>query len=259
MTDLHIVKIGGAVLNNERTLHSFLDDFSQIQGQKILIHGGGRKANSLLKELNIELKMVEGRRLTDDATLEVVVMVYAGLLNKKLVAQLAKRNQTAMGFSGADMNIILSKKREHPTLDYGWVGDVVSIQPKPLLNMLDFGVIPVGCAITHNGLGQLLNTNADTIATEMAIAMSLYYKTFLWLAFEKEGVLLSPDDAASKLDKLDWVQYKKMVAQGQIIAGMKPKLQNAFRALRAGVSEVHVCPFHAFQDLSKPMGTKIIQ
>jgi acetylglutamate kinase len=258
MTELHIIKIGGAVLNNEKLLHSFLDDFARIPESKILVHGGGRKANNLLNALDIDLKMVEGRRITDEATLEIVVMVYAGLLNKNLVAQLAKRDLTAIGLSGADLNLILAKKRAHPFIDFGWVGDIVSVQTAPIINLLSRDVVPVLCAITHNGKGQLLNTNADTIATEMAIAMSDFYTTKLWMTFEKQGVLLAHDDPQSKMDEITFDQYDTMVQNGQIVAGMKPKLENAFRALRRGVAEVRVCPFDTFNDLSKPKGTKIV-
>ena len=189
MEALNIIKIGGAVLNNPDQLSVFLDHFARIPLPKILVHGGGRKANELLQKLDIPLKMVEGRRITDNATLEVAVMVYAGWINKSIVANLSKRQTVALGLSGADLNSILAHKRNHPSIDFGWVGDIESIRSQPLLSLLKMGIVPVYCAITHDGRGQLLNTNADTVATQMAIAMTGAYEVKLWLTFEKKGVL----------------------------------------------------------------------
>jgi acetylglutamate kinase len=237
---LHIIKIGGNVIDNSESLHHFLKDFTGLDGHKILVHGGGKVATQLQEELGIETKMVDGRRVTDIETLRVVTMVYGGLINKNIVAQLQQYGSNAIGLTGADGNFIRTKKRPVKTIDYGFVGDIddQSIDPKSIGKLLDAGFTPVFCAITHNGEGQLLNTNADTIASALAVALSKLYETTLIYCFEKKGVLHDIDDEESVIREIDPEKYEELKKQQIIHSGMLPKLDNAFAAINCGVSAV---------------------
>lgn len=237
---LQIVKIGGNVINNEDALNSFLKDFSEITGPKILVHGGGRKATEVSSAMGLEPKMINGRRVTDEATVEVVTMVYAGLLNKKITAKLQSFGCNAMGLSGADANCILAHKRIVKDIDYGFAGDVDAINSEIIDVLLKNKVTPVFCAITHDKNGQLLNTNADTIASEVSIGMSEIYNTELNFVFELKGVLKSIDDKDSVITAINPEKYKELVAEGIIADGMIPKIHNCFKALEKGVTKVKI-------------------
>lgn len=238
MDILYIVKIGGNIIDDETRLQSFLQSFAQIKGKKILVHGGGKLATRLADQLAIPQQMVEGRRITDEATLDVVTMVYAGLINKKIVAKLQSFNCNAIGLSGADGNVIQSHKRVHPTLDYGFVGDVDHVNDSLLNTLLDAGNTVVLAPITHNKEGVLLNTNADTIAQETARAMSNSNEVQLVYSFEKAGVLLDADDDSTVIPTIKPSYYIQLKDEKKIFAGMIPKLDNAFSALKSGVKKV---------------------
>lgn len=235
---LTVVKVGGNVINNPEALESFLNDFAALQGNKILVHGGGKRATQLAGDLGIEATMIHGRRVTDAATIEIVTMVYAGLLNKNIVATLQKFNCNALGLSGADGNAIQAHKRVVVDVDYGFAGDVDGVNAKNISTFIEGGMTPVFCAITHDGNGQLLNTNADTIASTMAVGMSELYDVSLVYTFEKNGVLTSIDDDNSVITDIDSEKYTQLKADGIIADGMLPKMENCFDALRKGVSEV---------------------
>ena len=235
---LHIIKIGGNVINDEASLSEFLKDFVYLSGKKILVHGGGKKASELLKSIGIEPKMVGGRRITDQATLEVVTMVYAGLINKNIVAQLQQNNCNAIGLSGADGNSIKAHKRIVKDIDYGFAGDVDAVENKTFKALLDNGLTPVLCAITHDKKGQLLNTNADTITSEVATALSNDYEVTITYCFEKKGVLTDINNDDSVIEKIDTQKYESLKNDGIISDGMLPKLENCFYALNKGVSKI---------------------
>lgn len=237
---LHIIKIGGNIINNESELNSFLKDFSALEGLKILVHGGGKRASEIASEMGFEPKMVDGRRVTDEANLEVVTMVYAGLLNKKIVAILQKNTCNALGLSGADANSIKAHKRIVKDIDFGFAGDVDSVNSEFINALLQHKVTPVFCAITHDKKGQLLNTNADTIASEIAIAMSSLFSVHLIYVFELKGVLQSIEDENSVISKINLNKYEKLVEQGIISEGMIPKLHNCFNSLQKGVQKVKI-------------------
>ena len=237
---LNVVKIGGNVIDNSENLHRFLKDFSALDGYKILVHGGGKVATKLSATLGIEAKLVDGRRITDIETLRVVTMVYGGLINKNIVASLQATKCNAIGLTGADGNFIRTKKRPVKTIDYGFVGDIDkhSIDPQNLKNLIEAGFIPVFCALTHDGEGQLLNTNADTIASALAVAMAEIYETTLIYCFEKKGVLQDIDDEDSLIREIDSKRYLQLKEQQIIAGGMLPKLDNAFTAISCGVKAV---------------------
>lgn len=235
---LHLFKIGGAVLEDYEELEEALGFFSNLPGRKLLVHGGGRRASQLSRQLGIEPKMHEGRRITDTAALEVAVMVYAGLENKKVVSLLQALNCNAIGLSGADANVLLAEKRPAKDIDYGYVGDIRKVNTRSLSALLEAGLTPVLCAITHDGKGQLLNTNADTIAAELAIALAWQYQANLYYCFEKPGVMMDVEDADSVIPYLDPQSYAGYRERGIIAEGMIPKLDNAFRALKAGAASV---------------------
>lgn len=237
---LNIIKIGGNVINNEVALSSFLTHFSNLDGLKILVHGGGKKATEVANKLQLEPKMIGGRRITDADNLEVVTMVYAGLLNKNIVAKLQQCNCNAIGLSGADGNVIKAHKRIVKNIDYGFAGDVDEVEVNTISVLLNANLIPVFCAITHDQNGQLLNTNADTIASELASALAQKYEVNLTYIFEKKGVLKDVDDENSVIENLNLVSYKLLKNDGTITDGMLPKLENCFNALRKGVSEIHI-------------------
>ena len=237
---VQIIKIGGNVINNEEALHSFLKDFAALEGPKILVHGGGRKASEVSAAMGLEPKMINGRRVTDEATVEVVTMVYAGLLNKKITAKLQHLGCNAMGLSGADANCILAHKRIVKDVDYGFAGDVDAINSEIIDVLLQQNVSPVFCAITHDKNGQLLNTNADTIASEVAIGMSNLYKTELNFVFELKGVLENIEDKNSVIREINSKKYEQLIAKGIIADGMHPKMHNCFNSLKKGVSKVKI-------------------
>ena len=238
-----ILKIGGNVIDNPPVLETVLRDFAGWQGSKILVHGGGKIANRLMEKIGIVPKLVEGRRVTDRETLEIVTMVYGGLINKNIVAALQSFSCNAIGMTGADANIIPAAKRPVKEVDYGFVGDVNAdcIAGDVLCGFLRAGLVPVLAPITHDGAGLLLNTNADTIASTVAITLSKAFKVKLVFCFEKKGVLRDPDDDDSVIDFIDEDLYSRYKSEGIITKGMIPKLDNAFAALRSGVAELRIC------------------
>ena len=238
MKDLTLVKIGGNLIDDENKLAECLRAFAKIKGAKLLVHGGGKLATDMAKQLGIDSPMIDGRRITNAETLKVVSMVYAGLINKKIVANLHALNQQAIGLCGADDNLILAEKRQNESIDYGFVGDVIKVNTQALVNYIDQNKVLVLSAITHDGKGQLLNTNADTVVTELAIALSENYQVKLIYSFEKSGVLINPDDDMSFLKSLDKNMYQEMKANGTISNGMLPKTENAFRAFNKGVEVI---------------------
>jgi len=235
---LSIIKIGGNVIENKIELSKFLALFANLEGYKILVHGGGKLATQMSQKLGIEPKMIDGRRITDAQTLEVTSMVYAGLANKNITAQLQAKNCNAIGLSGADANMITAHKRPVKEIDYGFVGDVDGVNYKILSKFLKMDLTPVFCALTHDGQGQLLNTNADTIAAEVAISMSQFYHTTLYYCFEKKGVLQDISDEDSVIEQIDTRTYTKFLDEKIIADGMIPKLDNCFYALGRGVEKV---------------------
>lgn len=236
---LTIVKVGGAVVEDELQLSQLLKDFGAINGRKVLVHGGGRKATKMAERLGIETKMVNGRRITDAAMLEVVTMVYGGLVNKYLVAQLQANGINALGLTGADANVILSHKRPlKDGIDYGFVGDVDYVAHQTLAHLIEAGIIPVMAPLTHDAEGHILNTNADTIASETAKALANSYDVTLIFSFEKKGVLSNPDDDDSVIPVITKEDFERYKADGTISGGMLPKIENALKAVEAGVSRV---------------------
>jgi len=258
MDKLTIVKVGGKIVEDEQSLNQLISDFKSISGPKILVHGGGRSATAMAARLGIETQMVEGRRITDQQMLEVAVMVYAGLVNKTIVAGLQAKGCNAAGFTGADMGLITSVKRPVKEIDYGFVGDVIDVNTSELRLLIAEGVAPVIAPITHNGKGQLLNTNADTIATELAIDLAKFFYVNLVYCFEKDGVLSNPDDEKSVIHDLDKELYQQYKLKGIISEGMIPKLDNAFRAINSGVYRILITNA---RNLTKPaaVGTSIIK
>lgn len=237
---LSIIKIGGNIIENESELLKFLALFAKIDGLRILVHGGGKKANQVLEKIGIVPKMVNGRRITNAESLDVAIMVYGGLTNKKIVAQLQSLNCNAIGMSGADANAIQAHKRPVKEIDYGFAGDVEGINANLIGKLIALDLIPVFCALTHDQKGQLLNTNADTIASELAIGMSTTFETTLYYCFELNGVLKSFEDKNSVIKKINSDSYKSLVSDGSIANGMLPKMQNCFHALKNGVKEVRI-------------------
>ncbi len=238
MDKLTIIKVGGQVVENPESLNALLDQFIRISGNKILVHGGGRTATEIASKLGIETQMVDGRRITGKAMLDVVTMVYGGLVNKKIVAGLQVRGCNAIGLTGADLNLISARKRPVQEIDYGFVGDVDDINSRELRILIDENVVPVVAPLTHDGNGQLLNTNADTIAAELATELASYFSVYLFYCFEKDGVLLDADDNRTMIHELDTQLFQKYQQEGIINSGMIPKLHNGFRAKRNGVKEV---------------------
>jgi acetylglutamate kinase len=236
---LTIVKVGGAVVEDELQLSQLLKDFSAIEGRKVLVHGGGRKATKMAERLGIETKMVAGRRITDADMLEVVTMVYGGLVNKNLVARLQANGVNALGLTGADADAIRSHKRPLKNgVDYGFVGDVDQANGEMLGRLIEAGITPVMAPLTHDGEGHILNTNADTIASETAKALAKLYDVTLIFSFEKKGVLRNPDDDDSVIATINHADFTRYIADGTISGGMIPKIENALNAVNAGVSKV---------------------
>jgi acetylglutamate kinase len=238
MDKLYIIKIGGNVIDDDNKLSAFLEDFAAVEGKKILVHGGGKLATRLAEQLGVEQQVIDGRRITDAETLKFVTMVYAGYINKNIVARLQARHCNAMGLCGADGDAILAHKRKHPILDYGYVGDVDAINARLLGSLLDQNISIVFAPLTHDQQGQLLNTNADTIAQELAKGMSHDYDVDLIYSFDKAGVLLDADDDSTVIPELNPVYYQQLKTKQKIFAGMLPKLDNAFAALNSGVKKV---------------------
>ena len=238
MEKLSIIKIGGNIIEDETSLHDFLKLFSNLEGKKILVHGGGKRATAMASKLGIESKMVHGRRITDAETLEVITMVYAGLVNKDIVAKLQALNTNAIGLTGADINSIKSDKRPVKEVDFGFVGDVKEVASNSINKLLQADFTPVFCAITHDGKGQLLNTNADTITSQVAIGMSKLYETSIYYCFELNGVLQDFSDTNSVIKLINSKKYLELLNEGIIANGMLPKLENCFDALKNGVHQV---------------------
>ena len=264
MDDLTVIKIGGNVIDDNIKLTSFLKVFASIKGKKILVHGGGKLATKLAEQLNIPQQLVDGRRITDTETLKIVTMVYAGYINKNIVAQLQANGENAIGICGADGNAILAHKRTPGSplgdggIDYGFVGDIEKINSSFFSDLLDKNISIVVAPLTHDAKGQLLNTNADTIAQEIANAMSKTYSVQLIYSFEKAGVLTDANDDDSLLKEINPSSYKQLKESGAIFAGMIPKLDNAFAALHNGVEKVIIGKAEQLKELiSGKTGTTI--
>ena len=236
---LTLIKVGGAIVEDEAQLNSLLRHFTAIEGRKVLVHGGGRRATQVAAQLGIESKMVNGRRITDAHMLQVVTMVYGGLVNKNLVAQLQAQGVNALGLTGADMDVLRSHRRPIKNgVDYGFVGDVDKADGARLQQLIEQGITPIMAPLTHDGEGNILNTNADTIAAETAKALAPYYDVTLIFCFEKAGVLANADDDSSVIPVINHNDFRRYVADGTISGGMIPKIENALAAVDAGVAQV---------------------
>ena len=237
MDKLTIIKVGGQVIDNPEKLDTALKTFVDLPGKKILVHGGGKKASDISRRLGIIPKLIDGRRITDASTLEIVTMVYGGLVNKNIVARLQALGQNSLGLTGADGNVIPAHKRIHESIDYGYVGDFSAedINVTFIQSLLTGNITPVFCALTHDGKGNLLNTNADTLAAGLAVSLCHQYKVTLIYCFEKPGVLLDVEDDNSLVHELDFARYEQLKAEGIVVDGMIPKLDNAFSVVRKGV------------------------
>ena len=253
MSSLKVIKIGGKVAENETSLELFLDQFVKVEGSKILVHGGGVIATEIATKLGIQTTMVEGRRVTSKPMLDVATMVYAGLVNKKLVAKLQARGVNSVGLSGADLNLILSKKRNPEPIDFGWVGDIEKVEAKSLSNLLEVGVTPILAPLTHDGKGNLLNTNADSIASFVAQSLSGIYQTELVLCFDMPGVM----NGDQLITEMNLLLYRHLKGINVIKDGMIPKLDLGFQALKAGVKKVSIKRFDAISESNS--GTKLVQ
>lgn len=254
---LTLIKVGGKIVEEEATLQALLSDFAAIEGRKVLVHGGGRSATKLAARLGIESQMVNGRRITDAETLKIVTMVYGGLVNKNIVARLQACGVNALGLTGADMDVIRSVKRPVKDVDYGFVGDVERVDATLLGDLIAKGVVPVMAPLTHDGCGNMLNTNADTIAGETAKALAQQFDVTLVYCFEKRGVLRDENDDDSVIPQITRADFEQLVADGVVQGGMIPKLENAFEALRAGVSQVIITQASAINMPGE--GTRIIR
>lgn len=255
MEGITVIKVGGQILGDEHKLQKTLASFSEIQGAKILVHGGGAEASDLAKRMGVEVKMVEGRRITDDEMIDIVTMVYAGRVNKNVVAKLQSLNVNGIGVSGADGNIILSDRRPVKTIDYGNVGDIKNVNGVALVNLLQSGFVPVFCALTHDGKGNMLNTNADTIASAISSELSKSFNVRLCYAFELKGVLADFENKDSVISKISELKFEKMKKDGSVNQGMIPKIFNALSASKSGVEEVFICQFDHLHEPEK--GTQV--
>lgn len=242
MEKLYIVKIGGNVIDNPEELSSFLHLFSAIKGHKMLIHGGGKLTTEIAEKSGVKQTMVDGRRVTDAETLKIAVMVYAGWINKSIAAKLQSQGCNAIGISGADANLITAEKRRHPPIDFGFVGDILpdGVNNKTIIQLLESSFTPVFCAVTHDGNGQLLNTNADTMASALAVALAGHFDVSLVYCFEKKGVLSDASDDASIIPELSLADYETLKQNGVVTKGMIPKLDNAFNARKLKVQNVMI-------------------
>lgn len=256
MSDITVVKIGGNVIDSPDNLKRFIADFAKLPGKKILVHGGGKEATRMSASLGIKTTMIDGRRVTDRETLDIVTMVYAGLVNKRIVALLQSQGCDAIGLCGADGRIVTATRRKPAPIDYGFVGDIdpEDVNDRLISRLLDDGITPVLCAITYDRHGGLLNCNADSVASSVAIASSRIAPTDLCFCFEKSGVLVDIDDPDSVISKIDPATYKELKDEGKVSAGMLPKIDNAFAAINSGVSSVIIK--HS-DDLLKDAGTRI--
>lgn len=252
---LTIIKVGGKIVENSESLNSLLKDFAAVEGKKLLVHGGGRSATQMAARLGVETKMVDGRRITDEAMLEVVTMVYGGLVNKRIVAGLQALGIDAVGLTGADMNIVLSDKRKVSAVDYGWVGDVKRVNAEAVATLIESGCCPVVAPLTHDGCGHMLNTNADTMAGEMAKAMASHYDVTLMFCFEKPGVLADENDDSSLIPTITPAVLDDLKCRGVVSGGMIPKLDNAIACVSAGVESVVITQADRIAD--PYAGTKI--
>lgn len=238
MKTLKIIKIGGNIIDNTKKLSSFLEKFASLEGPKLLVHGGGKLATSMAQQMSIEVKMHQGRRITNADTLDIITMTYAGKINKNIVATLQAYQCNAIGFSGADGNTIIAKKRPIEAIDFGFVGDITQVNTSILDVLIHNHITPVFCAISHDEQGQLLNTNADTIASELAIAFSENYTVELYYCFEKKGVLQSIQDEDSVIQTIHQNKYPSLIQEGIITEGMIPKIDNCFYAINHNVHKV---------------------
>ena len=259
MESLYVIKIGGNIVDNPTLLSTCLQSFSKLKGHAILVHGGGKLATSLADSMGVKQTLVDGRRVTDEATLKIVTMVYAGFINKNIVAQLQAAGVDAMGLSGVDGNLILAHKRISTNVDYGWVGDIDKVNTDLLLQLLSTNIKLVVAPITHDGKGQLLNTNADTIAQSLATALTSKFKVHLIYGFEKEGVLTDVNDPSSVILRIDRPGYGILKNQKVIFEGMIPKIDNAYLALDNGVQSVIIGKAEKMNELiNGTSGTTII-
>jgi acetylglutamate kinase len=254
MEKLTLVKVGGKIVEEKESLDALLASFNSLDGLKVLVHGGGRSATKIAEQLGIETKMVNGRRITDEAMLKVVTMVYGGLVNKNIVAKLQSMGLNALGLTGADLGYMTSDKRPVKDVDYGFVGDVKKVDSDILADLIAKGVVPVLAPLTHDGKGNLLNTNADTIAGEAAKALAKHFDVTLVFCFEKKGVLRDENDDDSVIENIGKADFEKYVADGTIQGGMIPKLENAFAAIDAGVKQVVITKA---DQLGKDTGTTV--
>lgn len=242
---INVVKIGGNVIDNPTALQTFLAGFAALEGPKILVHGGGKEATRLSAEIGIETTMIDGRRVTDAATLQIVTMVYAGLVNKRIVAALQAAGCDAVGLSGADGNVIRALKRPAKPVDYGFVGDIQTVDHAFIARLLEDGKTPVFCAICHNGKGTLLNCNADSVASAVAGAAARIDHARLTFCFEKAGVMTDVDDESTVIPLITAESFKALKEKGIVAGGMLPKIENALKSARGGLAEVRICKAEA--------------
>jgi acetylglutamate kinase len=240
MQKLFVIKVGGNIIDDKQKLASFLQSVASVKSHKILVHGGGKIATEIGNKLGIASKYINGRRITDDATIDLVTMVYGGLINKKIVAQLQSLKCNAIGLTGVDANIIPAKKRTVKDIDFGWAGDIDNskVKSENLKALIESGFVPVFASLTHDEQGQILNTNADTIASSLAVALSKFYDVRLIYCFEKKGVLENVEDENSVITNINKEKYKQLLNEQKLFAGILPKIDNAFAAINAGVREV---------------------
>ncbi|MFC2138037.1 acetylglutamate kinase [Bacteroidota bacterium] len=257
MQNLTIVKVGGKVAENEVSLKKLLVDFSNMNGLKLLVHGGGNIASEMAEKLGLEVKMVNGRRITDDEMLKLVTMVYGGLVNKNIVSGLQKHKCNAVGLSGADLNIISAVKRPVNDIDFGFVGDIVKVNGDALKTLIENKFIPVIAPLTHDNNGQILNTNADDITNAIARELSKYFEIKLIFCFDKKGVMTDQDDDNTVIEKLDKIKFKELVQKNIINEGMIPKLENGFQSLEFGVEKVLITDVDSFAN-DIPGGTELV-
>lgn len=253
---LKVIKIGGNVIDNPKALADFLRLFASLEGPKVLIHGGGKIATQLAKDMGIESKMIDGRRVTDETSLRIVTMVYAGWINKSIVAALQAEGCTSLGLSGPDGGMVQAKKRNPIPVDYGFVGDIEEVNGKALAQLIEAGYAPIFAPITADASGQLLNTNADTMAQAIAIALSDFFQVNLVYCFEKPGVLRDPQDDHSVIPSIHASYFEELKANGTVTAGMIPKLENALKAVSKGVHLVRLCL--ADHLMNENLGTNIL-
>lgn len=256
---LTIIKVGGKLLEHEKNIEKLARHVSSLYGSKLIVHGGGAKVSEITQRMGFEPKMIDGRRITDAASLDIATMVYAGLYNKRIVSIFQKHKVLTLGMSGADLNVIRARKRTVQSIDYGYVGDIESVNTYALKKILHMEVTPVFCAITHDNEGQLLNTNADSIATQLATSMANDYDIRLIFTMDKAGVMKDPDDETSLITELNYSEYKSLKMDEVITLGMIPKLDNAFYALINGVKEVWITGLEELTSSMKMTGTRIYE